>query len=130
MFSLWGSSSLLCYSFTTSCEPTSAQHTAVSDSEKCTALPRSLSSVGCFVCVRAATTASPRKGAGRGIPGPAPDPGSTPEIRSALDPPSASANVFAGWGRQLFCGLFHVGVESRPGLTLALLGQRPRGGRR
>ena len=46
----------------------------------------------------------------------------------APDPPSASANVFADWGRQPFNGLFHVGEERRPGLTLALLGQT--GGRR
>ncbi len=60
------------------------------------------------------------------VPATAEDP--CQSVAPAPDPPSASANVFADWGRQPFNGLFHVGEERRPGLTLALLGQT--GGRR
>lgn len=74
------------------------------------------------VCVHAMTTTSHNR-AGRGDADPAPVENPCQSAAPAPDPPSASANVLADMGRQPFNGLFHVWEESRPGLTLALLGQ-------
>lgn len=76
----------------------------------------------CLLCVHAMTTTSHNR-AGRGDADPAPVENPCQSAAPAPDPPSASANVLADMGRQPFNGLFHVWEESRPGLTLALLGQ-------
>lgn len=102
------------------------QHTTVSQRQihsSQSALP--LSS-GC--CVRTCRKHGITQWSRQGLLDPAPVHNPHRRAAAAPDPPSASANVLAGWGRQLFCGLFHVGLERRPALTLALLGQT--GGRR
>ncbi|KAK5907660.1 hypothetical protein CesoFtcFv8_005481 [Champsocephalus esox] len=78
------------------------------------------------VCLIHAESITEQRGRDSEDPDPEPDP--CRRAAAALDPPSASANVFADWGRQPFNGLLHVGEERRPALTLASLGQT--GGRR